>query len=72
MGCYGQFGGGEAFGADVQAGAAGLGGLASWPADDSPVGEGPAAIEVQDVRRFDVAVQPVVLVRGGQSVDQGA
>lgn len=40
----GQFGGGEALGADVEAGAAHLGGLASWPADDAPVGEGPSAI----------------------------
>lgn len=52
--------------------------LVVWPRgrDDAPVGESPAAVEVQDVRRFDVAVQPAVLVRGGQhryqSVDRGA
>jgi hypothetical protein len=64
----GQFGCGEALGADSGAGQEACGaGLAAGAAHDAPVRDRPAALEEQDVGELDVPVDPVVAVCVGQA-----
>lgn len=69
--CGGHFRGGEALGAEGEAGAIGLGGLPVRTPDEPPVGEGPSAVEQEDVVRGDVPVQPALTVGSGEDVDEG-